>query len=60
MELKMRIGYAGYEHESNSFAHVPASLAKWKEAGILLFGDQIRAEYESSRATIAGYYGRYR
>lgn len=54
----MRIGYAGFQHESNSFSHIPASLAKWKEAGIL-FGDEIRAEYETSRATIAGYYGRY-
>jgi microcystin degradation protein MlrC len=54
----MRIGYAGFQHESNSFAHIPASLAKWKEAGIL-FGDEIRSEYETSRATIAGYYGRY-
>ena len=59
MESKMRIGYAGYQHESNSFAHVPASLAKWEGAGIF-YGDEIRAEYESSRATIAGYYGRYR
>jgi microcystin degradation protein MlrC len=54
----MRIGYAGFQHESNSFSHIPASLAKWEEAGIL-FGDEIRAEYETSRATIAGYYGRY-
>jgi hypothetical protein len=55
----MRIGYAGFQHESNSFAHVPASLQKWKEAGIL-YGDEIRAEYESSQATISGYYTRLR
>jgi microcystin degradation protein MlrC len=55
----MRIGYAGFQHESNSFAHGSASLEKWKESGIL-YGDLIRAEYETSRATIAGYYGRYR
>ncbi|MTB15783.1 MAG: hypothetical protein F2927_03295 [Actinobacteria bacterium] len=56
---RMRIGYAGFQHESNSFAHVPASLDKWKEAGIL-YGDAIRAEYETSQATIAGYYQRLR
>lgn len=55
----MRIGYAGFQHESNSFSQIPASLAKWEEVGTL-FGDEIRAEYESSRATIAGYYGRYK
>lgn len=56
---RLRIGYAGFQHESNSFAHIPASLEMWKEAGIL-YGDAIRAEYETSQATIAGYYERLR
>jgi microcystin degradation protein MlrC len=55
---KLRIGYAGFQHESNSFAHVPASLEKWLEAGVLT-GDAIRNEYKSSQATIAGYYERF-
>lgn len=49
----MRVAIAGYQHESNSFANTPASLAKWKEFGIL-YGDDIRKEYEESKATIAG------
>ena len=53
----MRIAIAGYQHESNSFAKTPASLEKWKEAGIL-YGDDIRREYEESKATIAGILGR--
>ena len=56
---KIRIGYAAFSHESNSFAYQIASLDKWKERG-LLYGEDIRAEYESSKASIAGYYGRYR
>ena len=56
---KIRIGYAAFSHESNSFAYQPASLDKWKEWGIL-YGEDIRAEYETSKASIAGYYGRLR
>ena len=40
---KIRIGYAAFSHESNSFAYQPASLDKWKEWGIL-YGEEIRAE----------------
>ncbi len=54
-----RIAIAGFSTESNSFASQPASLDRWIESGIL-FGNQIRSEYESSRATIAGFYGRLR
>lgn len=49
----MRVAIAGFQHETNSFAKVPASLAKWKEAGIL-HGDEIIEEYRDSKATIAG------
>jgi microcystin degradation protein MlrC len=49
----MRIAIAGYQHESNSFAKIPASLDKWTEAGILL-GAEINKEYENSKATVAG------
>lgn len=48
-----RIAIVGFQHESNSFAKVPASLGKWKEAGIL-YGQEIIDEYETSTATIAG------
>ena len=54
-----RIAIAGYQHESNSFAKVPASLDKWVEAGIL-HGQEIVAEYENSKATIAGILARLR
>ena len=49
----MRVAIAGFQHETNSFAKVPASLAKWKEAGIL-HGEEIVEEYRDSKATIAG------
>jgi microcystin degradation protein MlrC len=48
-----RIAIAGFQHESNSFAKVPASLDRWKASGIL-FGQEIVDEYETSTATIAG------
>ncbi len=53
MVKKIRIGVAAFSHESNSFAYQPASLDKWKEWGIL-YGEEIRAEYETSKASIAG------
>lgn len=49
----MRVAIAGFQHETNSFAKVAASLTKWKEAGIL-HGDEIVGEYRNSKATIAG------
>ena len=55
----MRIAIAGYQHESNSFASVPASLDKWVAAGIL-HGDEIISEYENSKATVAGILARLR
>lgn len=52
-----RIAIAGFQHESNSFAKVPASLDKWKQSGIL-HGQEIIDEYQSSKATVAGMLGR--
>ena len=49
----MRVAIAGFQHETNSFAKVKASLAKWEEAGIL-YGEEIVKEYRESKATIAG------
>ncbi len=49
----MRVAIAGFQHETNSFAKVSASLPKWIEAGIL-HGDEIVNEYKESKATIAG------
>lgn len=48
-----RIAIAGFQHESNSFSKIPASLDRWKAAGII-FGQEIVDEYETSTATIAG------
>ena len=49
----MRVAIAGFQHETNSFAKVSASLPKWIEAGIL-HGDEIVNEYKESKATNAG------
>ena len=49
----MRVAIAGFQHETNSFAKVKASLSKWEEAGIL-YGGEIIKEYRESKATIAG------
>ncbi|MBM3628418.1 MAG: M81 family metallopeptidase, partial [Alphaproteobacteria bacterium] len=43
----IRIATAGFQHESNTFSTVPASLERWRASGILE-GEAIRAEYESS------------
>ena len=48
----IRIATAGFQHESNTFSTVPASLDRWRASGILE-GDAIRAEYESSQSTLA-------
>ena len=51
----IRIATAGFLHESNTFSSVPASLDKWQRAGILE-GEAIRAQYETSQATLAGFF----
>jgi microcystin degradation protein MlrC len=51
----LRIATAGFQHESNTFAASPASLDKWRRAGILE-GDAIRREYATSQATLAGFF----
>jgi len=52
----IRIATAGFQHESNTFSSVPASLARWREAGILDDAAAIRAEYASSQSTLAGFF----
>lgn len=52
---KIRIATAGFQHESNTFSHMPASLERWQQSGILE-GEAIRAEYESSQSTLAGFF----
>jgi len=50
-----RVATAGFQHESNTFSSVPASLDKFVRAGILE-GDEIRAQYETSQTTLAGFF----
>ena len=50
----LRIATAGFQHESNTFSTIPASLERWQHSGIRE-GDAIRAEYASSQATLAGF-----
>ena len=40
----IRIATAGFQHESNTFSSVPASLDQWQQSGILESADAIRAE----------------
>jgi microcystin degradation protein MlrC len=51
----IRIATAGFLHESNTFSSVPASLDKWQRSGILE-GEAIRREYETSQATLSGFF----
>ena len=51
----IRIATAGFQHESNTFSYIPAGLDLWQRAG-MLEGDAIRAEYASSRSTLAGFF----
>ena len=52
----IRIATAGFQHESNTFSPVPASLDLWRRAGILESAAAIRAEYASSQSTLAGFF----
>ena len=51
----IRIATAGFQHESNTFSKIPASLDLWERSGILE-GDAIRTEYETSQSTLAGFF----
>jgi microcystin degradation protein MlrC len=51
----IRIATAGFQHESNTFSTVPASLDLWRGSGILE-GDAIRDEYATSQSTLAGFF----
>lgn len=52
----LRIATAGYQHESNTFSAIPASLDQWRRSGILEDAAAIRAEYETSQSTLAGFF----
>lgn len=52
----IRIATAGFQHESNTFSSVPASLAQWQQAGILDAAQAIRDEYAGSQSTLAGFF----
>ncbi|MBL8337284.1 MAG: M81 family metallopeptidase [Rhodoferax sp.] len=52
----IRIATAGYQHESNTFSAIPASLDLWRRSGILEDAQAIRAEYASSQSTLAGFF----
>lgn len=52
----IRIATAGYQHESNTFSAIPASLELWQRAGILEDAAAIRAEYATSQSTLAGFF----
>jgi microcystin degradation protein MlrC len=52
----IRIATAGYQHESNTFSSIPASLDLWRRSGILEDAASIRAEYASSQSTLAGFF----
>ena len=51
----IRVATAGFQHESNTFSSVPASLDKFERAGILE-GEAIRREYATSQTTLAGFF----
>lgn len=51
----IRIATAGFQHESNTFSVVPASLDKFIRSGVLL-GEDIRHEYGTSQSTLAGFF----
>ena len=52
----IRIATAGFQHESNTFSSIPASLDLWRRSGILEDAHAIRAEYASSQSTLAGFF----
>lgn len=52
----IRIATAGFQHESNTFSHIPASLDLWQRSGILQNAQSIRDEYASSQSTLAGFF----
>ena len=51
----MRIATTGFQHESNTFSSVPATLQLWKSDEGILEGDAVRAQYATSKATVAGF-----
>jgi microcystin degradation protein MlrC len=50
----MRLATLGLSHETNTFARLPATYARFEEVGILR-GDEIVKTFGDSHATMAGY-----
>jgi hypothetical protein len=50
----VRLATLGLSHETNTFARLPATYARFEEDGILR-GNEIVREYADSHATLAGY-----
>lgn len=51
---RLRVAVLGFHHESNTFAPVPATLARFLEGGVVE-GDELVARYSTSQATLAGF-----
>ena len=51
---RVRLAALGSSHETNTFARLPATYARFQEDGILR-GDEILREFAESHATLAGY-----
>lgn len=52
----LRVATAGFQHESNTFSAIPASLDLWRRSGLLEDAASIRAQYEHSQSTLAGFF----
>ena len=52
----IRIATAGFQHESNTFSPIPASLDLWRRSGMLRDALSIRNEYATSQSTLAGFF----
>jgi microcystin degradation protein MlrC len=51
----IRIATAGFQHESNTFSSITATLMQFEQSGIL-YGADIRAEYQTSQSSLAGFF----
>ena len=51
----MRIGIAGFMHESNSFLNVPTTLEQYQETGIQ-YGDQVTEVWRDAHHEVGGFF----
>lgn len=49
----MRIGIAGFMHESNSFLNVPTTIERYRETGIQ-YGDQVDEVWRDAHHEVGG------